>query len=356
MKSLSLSSRKIESLVYALVWMLVFAVPYFDRGRADGVDWNRLAKEWSHLSGFLIVFVVNVYLFIPRFLFEKQYLWYFAGILIMTMLIVGAMQPRGAALSDSWNPSPGSSPGKSEMPENKPPHMILVDNFIIAILVVGSGTASKLVSKWLDEEKLRKDVEKEQLKTNLALLRHQVSPHFFMNTLNNIHALIDINTEQAKDAIVRLSTLMRYLLYDSAQGMISSKKEIEFIKSFISLMKLRYPDTVDIVVIVPERIPDVQIPPMLLISLLENAFKHGISYQEKSFVNCELAVRESRLVCTVKNSKHNPLPSQPVTQGEYSGIGLQNIKKSLELLYGASYPLTIKETDTEFEVQLAIPL
>ena len=102
--------------------------------------------------------------------------------------------------------------------EQKSLFMEFIDNFIIALLVVAAGTTVKLLSQWLNEEGRRKDVEKEQLKTELALLRHQVSPHFFMNTLNNIHALIVINTENAKDAVIRLSTLMRYLLYDTAQG------------------------------------------------------------------------------------------------------------------------------------------
>ena len=225
-------------------------------------------------------------------------------------------------------------------------------SYIIAILVVGAGTASKLITKWLEEEKLRKDLEKEQLKINLALLRHQVSPHFFMNTLNNIHALIDINTEHAKDAIVRLSTLMRYLLYDSAQGTIALKKEIEFINSFVSLMQLRYSEQVDIQVKIPEQIPDVQIPPMLFVSFLENAFKHGVSYQSKSYIHFELKIQTNILLCSIQNSKHNAHTSQ---DSEYMGIGLENIKKSLQLLYNSNYTLNISDNPNSFDVGLTIP-
>ena len=184
-------------------------------------------------------------------------------------------------------------------------------------------------------------------------MKTQVSPHFFMNTLNNIHALIDINADQAKDAIVRLSTLMRYLLYDSARGTIALKKEIEFINSYVSLMRLRYSDKVDITVIVPEQTPDIQIPPMLFISFIENAFKHGISYQSKSFVHFEIKVHEKSLSCAIMNSKHAANTPQ---DGEYSGIGLENIKKSLKLLFDDNFTLNIADTQHSFEVDLTIPL
>ena len=174
-----------------------------------------------------------------------------------------------------------------------------------------------------------------------------------MNTLNNIHALIDINADQAKDAIVRLSTLMRYLLYDSSQGTIALKKEIEFINSFVSLMQLRYSDQVDIQVKMPEHIPDIHIPPMLFVSFLENAFKHGISYQSKSYIHFELKILPNNLLCSIKNSKHNIRASQ---DDEYMGIGLQNIKKSLQLLFNDSYTLNIADNQNSFDVDLTIPL
>lgn len=231
--------------------------------------------------------------------------------------------------------------------------MAFADNLIICILLVGAGTAIKLMSKWLSEEKLRKDGEKEQLKTNLALLKHQVSPHFFMNTLNNIHTLIELDSEKAQDAVERLSTLMRYLLYDSAQSTIELKKEIEFIYSFISLMQLRHSDEVDVAVLIPDQIPDIKIPPMLFISLLENAFKHGVNYPMKSYIYFEIQIHEKTLNCIIKNSKHKPVANQ---YDEYSGIGLENIKKSLNLLYKHDYKLDISEKENEFEINLIIPV
>ncbi len=357
MKSLSLNSRKIEAIVYGVLWLLVFAVPFFSTREANILQWKRIIKEWIHLSAFLLIFLLNVNVLVPRLLFEKKYLLYCIWAVIVLALVLGAIQVKELSFAPRVDSPvhivPNSSGANIIVHPNKPPHMILIDNLIIAILVLGASTASKLVTKWLEEEKLRKDLEKEQLKTNLALLRHQVSPHFFMNTLNNIHALIDINTEDAKDAIVRLSTLMRYLLYDSAQGTIALKKEIEFINSFVSLVQLRYSDQVDIRVKMPEQIPDVKIPPMLFVSFLENAFKYGVSYQSKSYIHFELKIRDHNLLCSIKNSKHSIRTPQ---DSEYMGIGLENIKKSLQLLFDNNYTLNIADNQNSFEVDLAIPL
>jgi LytS/YehU family sensor histidine kinase len=174
-----------------------------------------------------------------------------------------------------------------------------------------------------------------------------------MNTLNNIHTLVEMDSEKAQDAIERLSTLMRYLLYDSAQNTIELKKEIEFIHSFISLMQLRHSDELEIKILIPDLVPDIKIPPMLFISLLENAFKHGVSYPVKSYVYLEMQIHKNTLSCNIKNSKHKTATNQ---YDEYSGIGLENIKKSLKLLYEQDFSLNISDKEHEFEVNLIIPV
>ena len=358
MKALSLNSRKIEILFYVLIWALVFAVPYFSERGSGHPNWNTMAGHWVNLSGFLIIFLANVYILVPRLLLKKRYLHYFFSISVLIIIGIAINLIARSAFFSFADPgittSPeGLRPPDLNSPNSKPPFMVFADNLIICILLVGTGTTIKLMAKWLSEEKLRKDAEKEQLKTNLALLRHQVSPHFFMNTLNNIHSLIEIDSEKAQDAVVRLSTLMRYLLYDSAQSTIELKKEIEFINSFISLMQLRHSDEVEVTVVIPEQVPDTKIPPMLFISLLENAFKHGVSYPQKSYIYFELRFSSTFLTCIIKNSKHKVAANY---EGEYSGIGLENIKDSLKLLYEDNFQLNIKDKESEFEVDLKIPL
>ncbi len=358
MKGLSSHSRKIEFLSYFLIWTFVFSVPYFSERSSGHINWNEVIKNWLHVFGYLILFLVNVYILVPRLLLKKKYRSYFVLVLALVAIVIAVnlIAPSGSPRqpgSEIVTSPEGLTPPMFNAPMQKPPIMAFADNFIICILLVGAGTTIKLMSKWLSEEKLRKDAEKEQLKTNLALLKHQVSPHFFMNTLNNIHTLIEMDTEKAQDAVERLSTLMRYLLYDSAQNTIELKKEIEFIYSFISLMQLRHSDEVEVTVLITDQIPDIKIPPMLFISLLENAFKHGVNYPMKSYIYFEIQIHEKTLNCIIKNSKHKTVANQ---YDEYSGIGLENIKKSLNLLYEQDYKLDISDKENEFEINLTIPL
>ncbi len=343
--------------LYILIWALVFLAPYL-RNMQDlsGMSRDRMIGDWVHLSLFFLVFLVNLYFLVPRLLFSNKRSQY-TVIVVVLILLVTALD---IFLHPGVAPPAGSRPGMH--PDDLPPgslfaiHSLLgnfFNNLLTGILVIGTGTAFELERKWISEEKLRKDIEKEQLRTNLALLRHQVSPHFFMNTLNNIHSLIELDAEKAQDAVVRLSTLMRYLLYDSAQNTIELKKEIEFIRSFIALMELRNSEEVAVTIVIPEQVPDAKIPPMLFISLLENAFKHGVSYPLKSYIYFEIRLTAKSLRCLIRNSKHKIAATY---QGEYSGIGLDNIKESLKLLYGDDFQLNIQDKETEFEVDLSIPI
>ena len=198
----------------------------------------------------------------------------------------------------------------------------------------------------------KKELEKEKLKTELAFLKNQVSPHFFMNTLNNIHALIDINSEDAKESLIKLSKLMRYLLYDSETGKTTLAKEIEFIKSYVDLMKLRFTEKVSVKLSFPEKIPNIEIPPMLFTSLLENAFKHGVSYQKESFIEIIMNANNEFLFFRIINSK------QKSGNGivEKGGIGLENLQKRLELIYGKDYSFVQTESENDFEINIKLPI
>ncbi len=349
-------TKKAFLLLYAIIWVLVLLSPYFRYMQDVSPNgWNRMIGDWTNLFLLLLLFLINLFVLVPRLLFNDKRSQYFIIVTLMIFVVAvisllvhptGPPQPPGMGVRQ-----PNFQSDKSH--DLLPFLGTILNNLITAFLIIGSSTALELEYKWRSEQKLRKDAEKEQLKTSLALLRHQVSPHFFMNTLNNIHSLIEIDSEKAQDAIERLSTLMRYLLYDSAQNTIELKKEIEFINSFVSLMQLRHSDEVEVKIRIPDQIPDIKIPPMLFISLLENAFKHGVCYPSKSYIYLEMQIHGNSLVCTIKNSKHKKVTNM---YDEYSGIGLANIKKSLNLLYEQDYKLEISDKANEFEVNLTIPL
>jgi hypothetical protein len=373
MREKILNIRIIEIMVFVVIWTAVFALPFFFHRIDNTVNWGKVYGEWIRMSSFLVLFLLNTLVLVPKFLYQKKYRSFILTALFATIAVVGLTitirmllapgQPMNMPpmeLGPGMPPmelGPGMPPPMGyqpvAQPEQKSLFMLFLDNFIIAVLVVGISTSFKMVSQWLNEENKRKDLEKEQLKTQLALLRHQVSPHFFMNTLNNIHALIDINSEDAKNTIIQLSTMMRYLLYDTAHGQTTLKKEIAFIESYITLMKLRFPENVTVTLTLPDEIRDIPIPPMLFISFLENAFKHGVSYQVESFVLFKLEQNKGKLNCVIRNSRFK---AKETSEKGYSGIGLSNIKKSLELLFGNEYSLNIHESEKEYEVQLTIPV
>lgn len=373
MKEKKFNFSTIELILFVVIWMAVYSIPFFSHRIENQINWGKVTVEWIRMSAFLVIFLLNTLWLVPGFLFKKKYKWYFiftflaiVAVIVASIVMQYYLAPVHPLAMPQMELGPGMPPMElgpgmpppigytpAEPPEQRSMIMIVIDNLIVAVLVVGVSTSFKLLSQWLREENRRIDLEKEQMRTELALLRHQVSPHFFMNTLNNIHALIDINTDDAKDTIIRLSTMMRYLLYDTAHGKTTLRKEIDFIESYITLMKLRFPENVHVVLEIPENINDCEIPPMLFISFLENAFKHGVSYRSESFVKFKIEQDEKRLNCVIRNSKHK---SNEILDESYSGIGMANIKKSLKLLFGSDYTLSVTENEKEFDVKLSIPV
>jgi predicted transcriptional regulator with HTH domain len=221
---------------------------------------------------------------------------------------------------------------------------------IVAFLMIGMNLGIKLYFKNDSDDKRMQVLERQNLKQQLEYLKYQINPHFFMNTLNNIHALVDIDPEKAKATIVELSKMMRYLLYEGNNSLIPLQREIQFLHNYITLMRLRYTDKVTIKTDVPEQIPEKQIPPLLLITFIENAFKHGVSYQQDSYINVGILFSDDRLHFECTNSKH------PQKQSEQGGVGLTNVKRRLALIYGSDYTLDINDGDDVYEVKLDIPL
>ncbi len=370
---LNIKSENLELIIYSFLWLGVFFVPYYNNRLFDRPLWNNIFEDWIHITSYLILFSINIYFLIPRFLFRKKHYFYIVSVVLVTIVIVSLsvlLQVNFNAKNTLEMPKMELGPGMPPMemgssmplPEGyrytankiqKSVFLIFIDYFAIALLVLGTSTTFKIGTRWLNEENRRKEIEREHLVTELALLRHQINPHFLMNTLNNIYALIDMNVEKARDAIIKLSVLMRYLLYDTSKGTTLLSKDLEFVKSYFDLMKLRIPRTVEIKCIIPRKIPEVEIPPMLFISFVENAFKHGISYQTKSFIHFSIKIENGNLFCNIINSKFTENIKK---EDHYTGIGLSNLKKNLELLYPNAYNLKIYETSDQFNVELIIPL
>ena len=225
----------------------------------------------------------------------------------------------------------------------------MFNDWLLAVLVIGCNLAIRFLFKSIQDDRHLKELESQRLKTELNYLKAQVNPHFFMNTLNNIHALIDIDGERAKETVIELSRIMRYVLYDADRPTVPLRKEMEFIDNYIRLMRIRYAGEVEIRTLCPADPPDVQVPPLMLITLTENAFKHGMSYREGSFIDIRLTVEEGVFSYTVENSV-----APDAERG--SGVGLENLRKRLGLLYGSAGSLETRNAGGRYTAKLKIPV
>ena len=221
---------------------------------------------------------------------------------------------------------------------------------VVLILMFGANIGIKGYFRGSDDRRRLTELERQNLEQQLEYLRYQINPHFFMNTLNNIHALVDIDPEKAKDTIRELSTMMRFVLYEGNKEGVPLSRELDFIRHYVTLMQLRYTDKVKITLDLPQETPDRQIPPLILVTFIENAFKHGVSYQRESFIETKISVEGDRLAFSCRNSKAVK-PNE-----EKGGVGLANVRKRLDLLYNRDYTLLIHDEDDTYTVELNIPL
>ena len=225
--------------------------------------------------------------------------------------------------------------------------------FFIASLIWGFSFGLAILRKWSQTEKERKELEKEKLNSELAFLKNQISPHFFFNTLNNIYSLIGIDQNDAQEAVHKLSKLMRYLIYDSEKGHSKLSEEVVFMANYIDLMRLRLSSKVSLSVTLPDDCRDIAIPPLLFISFVENAFKHGVSYREKSFIDINMTIEENHIRFLTVNSIGT---SSNAEDSQYGGIGLENVKKRLALLYPGKHVLKAEKSEEKYIVELVLDI
>ena len=354
--------KNAEPILLVLVWIVLIVAPVFFNG-SRSFKWQDFLNPMETIIPLFIIFLINRFVLVPRFLLNKKRLYYLisvAGLIAVTTIGSLLISPKPTIkrpphnIGNNWQPPP-PHPGQIVPPPPKPlrnqPMPPFANILIFSILIIGFDTGLRVSFRLAETEKEKAKLEKENVGAQLAFLRNQVSPHFFMNTLNNIHSLIDFDTEEAKESIIRLSKLMRHLLYDSEIERIPIQKEIDFIRNYVDLMRLRFSDRVIIDLKLPSQLPNKTIPPLLFTSFLENAFKHGISYEHSSFINILFSVESHRLNFEVRNSI-----AANENKSEDSGIGIENSRKRLDLIYGDSYSLNIDDNNDEHCVRLSIPL
>lgn len=379
-----------EHTIYTAIWAMLYASPVINiYTRMAGnpritFSWTEILHAWEYTSTWLVMFAIHNFLLLPLLLRKRKtgtYLCLSFLILLTGMFITYLNRPmhknqyktrmeaewkadslayeRVAAvrLGDGRYCSP-QNPMRRKPLEYQPidPLPMLGPGELVAffggLLLMGMNLGVKLYFMSQRDRERQKIIDQRNLEQQMEYLKYQVNPHFFMNTLNNIHALVDIDPERAKTTIVELSKMMRHILYEGSKKLIPLTREVEFLNLYVQLMRLRYTRKVHINVDVPPQLPELKLPPLMLIIFVENAFKHGISYREESFIDIKVRVENKRLLFSCCNSK----PTQVQRTNEKGGMGLQNVRQRLELLYDDDYTLDINDGEKTYEVKLDIPM
>lgn len=307
------------------VWLMLFLSPLMF-SHEQTISLVRVAAFSIFPLCMMTVFYTNYLWLVPRYYIahEERFYWIFNMIMILVLAVLMQlwMHLLHPLFPDDGRPHPEPSFLKQLL--------FVARNIFNLSVVLFIATSMEISSRWHQMEDERIEMEAARKEAELANLRSQINPHFLLNTLNNIYALTAFDTEKAQKAIMELSKMLRHMLYDNQQNMVNLKEEIQFIGNYVNLMKLRLPQNVE--VRFHSNYPEpcnIQVAPLIFISLVENAFKHGVSPTEKSFIDINISAEKDLLTCEIKNSNY------PKTQQDRSGhgIGLQQVERRLNLSY-----------------------
>ncbi len=377
-----IGQKKMENLLYLALWIFMFTMPalsFFIHNieNLENINvWPRLFETWRAMGAFCIVFVIHNMFLAPLLVYRnrtKAYLAALVSLVVCFQLYQCSIRPEEPEAAEQMmdyrgkpeRPVPPDKPMrhmKKMIPSDTPPqpkprkrvHPPMafggqdVMGLILTLLLFGLNLGVKFYFRSFDERKRMRDLERQNLQQQLDYLKYQINPHFFMNTLNNIHALVDIDAEEAKRTIEVLSKLMRYMLYDSNSDRAPLKKEIDFLSCYIELMRIRYTDRLKLTVDFPAEVPNRFIPPLIFVTFVENAFKHGVSYERASFICVRVKAHGKGVTFECRNSRN---PEDTNT----GGVGLQNTRQRLDLIYSDKYSLLVNQEDDQFCVKLEMP-
>lgn len=338
-------------------WAFLYIVPYLIsfEGYSNIFTLFSNPGDYLHLVSFaflIIFFYVNYWLFVPEIYFSKKYIRYAVIVAVCFWIVIYLpihILPRYQAIEILHHhqidpPKPEGFPEDPRHAGPPPAQLLFGRNYTILLFIV-----SLFVSISLHTRRKLHFLEKEKMNAELSLLKSQINPHFLFNTLNSIYALVINKDDRAADAIVQLSELMRYTLKDSKDDLVDLDKEIDYLENYISLQEARLGETVYIDQKIAGKFSNKKIPPLILITFLENAFMHGTNPNQISEITINISTVENVLMFSVKNKKVS-------MRKEEGGIGLQNIKDRLQLIYPSQHSLKINDNKESYLVELVINL
>jgi two-component system, LytTR family, sensor kinase len=337
-------------LIHILAWLVIGSLPWilFQVPR-DTFNLKIVASSWLAL---IVFYYFNYYVLIPRFLTREKFFLFGLSIFLLLSLsfsLTYFLQDREHFDPDKRLKRMGLNVDEMKHIE----HSIRVGrgmgSVMISFLVLAVSTSIRITGQWYANEKIRKEMENQKLTAELSFLKSQINPHFFFNTLNSIYSLATRKSEKTPEAIIKLSLLMRYIIYESDKDFVPLDKELEYIRNYVELQRLRIKDDVIIIYNIEGEYQNKQIEPLLLLPFIENAFKHGIDYTRACEILIHLIVKDDQLKLVVENPL---IKKQPQLPEAHSGIGLANSRKRLQLLYQEQYKLNVIEENEKFRIEL----
>lgn len=333
--------------LHIIVWAVLIALPYVidvNRSRpprllTEAEEAQFLRLNFISYIYWIAVFYLNSRVLIPSLFYKKKYLLY--GLCVMGCLLFAVIL-HSVFFALILSPDFQFSLTKT-----------LWFNAPTLLLTIAASTAFTMISDRISEETKALEREQENMKTELSFLRSQISPHFIFNILNNIVALVRLKSNELEPTVMKLSGLLQYMLYETDEEKVSIKTETEYLQAYIDLQKQRFGKKVDIKTNIRIENEFDEIEPMLLIPFIENAFKHGVGMIDRPQIFVDLITADENLSFAVKN-KYNPDVND--AKDPASGIGLVNVSRRLNLLYGKSHHLTIEKDNEWFSVKLTLKM
>ena len=328
-----------KTLTHIASWAVVFIMPALIFISESNQRFEEaLYRSLASLPFLMLLFYLCYFWLIDRLWFKKRYLFF---ILVAVTLILCVSYSKYELFSYF-----ALYKGKRHMP---PFHAFVYFDFLSNLLPVVFAMAIRYAQRNFSLEIAQKEAQAHKLQADLTQLRYQLQPHFFFNALNNIYSLIAFDPQKAQQSVHSLSKLMRHFMQNSDQKQISLAEEVDFLQQYISLMQLRLTDKTTVQVDFPKQVPQLTIAPLLFISLVENAFKHGVSATAATTLSFSLKVEGNTIIFKSENTK---IPTQESLYS--SGIGIDNLKKRLTLLYPQRHQYTIEEREGKYIAQLTI--
>ena len=337
----NITRAKRTAVVHLLIWVSIFLLPFIFRGEnqnlrdPDDIGFRNL--NTVTVVFWMGLFYLNAVLLVPAFLYKRKYGFYLAVLAVcyvIIMLLHGSLFPVFV-------------PGHRFLFFRSAAH-----NLIPFLFTVTVSTTYQILTDRMKADAQASEKQKENLKSELAFLRSQISPHFLFNVLNNIVAMVRLGSKELEPTVIKLSSLLQYMLYETDEEKVLLKNEVEYLQSYIDLQQMRFSQKLSMQVHFDVQDEWEVIEPMLLVPFIENAFKHGNGLQKNPEIHISLKVVDKRLDFQVRNK----FIKTDTAKDKISGIGLTNVSRRLDLLYEKRYELKIAESGEWFTVNLQMNL